>query len=69
MALKGLSKRWIVGIVLSILRPLLALTTPKIEKAMEDGVRNLYAKAVETENPWDDMAVEFIADLLDVELG
>ena len=64
----GLSKGWLVRIVIAVLRPLIKLVTPDIEKQMEKFVKDLYVKAQDTPNVFDDMFVEFIAELLDVEL-
>jgi len=67
MALK-ISKGWLLSIVLAVIRPLVKLVTPDIEKQMEKFVKDLYVKAQDTPNVFDDMFVEFIAELLDVEL-
>ena len=67
MALK-ISKGWLLSIVLAVIRPLVKLVTPDIEKEMEKFVKDLYVKAQDTPNVFDDMFVEFIAELLDVEL-
>ena len=67
MALK-ISKGWLLSIVLAVIRPLIKLVTPDIEKSMEKFVKDLYVKAQDTPNVFDDMFVEFIAELLDVEL-
>jgi len=67
MALK-ISKGWLLSIVLAVIRPLVKLITPDIEKQMEKFVKDLYVKAQDTPNVFDDMFVEFIAELLDVEL-
>lgn len=43
--------------------------TPMIREALKDLLRSLYAKALATENAWDDAAVELVAGILDVDLG
>ena len=67
MALK-ISKGWLLSIVLAVIRPLVKLVTPDIEQSREKFVKDLYVKAQDTPNVFDDMFVEFIAELLDVEL-
>lgn len=56
-----------IGIKLfSVIIPVI---TPEIRKIMEEAIRNLYNKAVATDNIWDDFAVKVIADLLRIDLG
>ena len=59
-------KFWtITGTVLGLV---VKTMTPQIEKALEKLIADLYVKAKATNNPYDDMAIEMIADLMDIEL-
>lgn len=57
---------WILKIMVPIFKKLLEMMTPKLEKALEDFLLEMYKKALETENPWDDMAFGFLLELFDI---
>lgn len=59
---------WIVGLLATLLGPLMAALTPQLKEGIKDFVVNLYAKAKETSSPIDDIFVRFLAALLDVDL-
>lgn len=61
--------RWkrVLAVLAFIFRPLLKIMTPKIEEALEKFVLDLYRKALETDNPVDDLVVGFLLDILDIE--
>jgi len=52
----------------SIFKVLILTTSPKFRKMLEKIIRDLYIFAQNTPNPWDDYFVNFIADLLQVDL-
>lgn len=58
----------LVALIKTILLPILALVSEWLRDLLEDSVKKWYAKALETENPWDDFFVERLAFLLDIEL-
>jgi len=64
----GTSVGFIVRIVSLVLRPLLQVITPMIADLLEDSLGKLLEKARETENPIDDIFVEFLFRVLDIEI-
>ncbi len=44
-------------------------TSPDFRKLIEESIRVLYAKALETSNPWDDWFIKFLAKLLIIDLN
>jgi len=59
---------FIVRIVSLVLRPLLEVITPMIADLLEDSLGKLLEKARETDNPIDDIFVEFLFRVLDIEI-
>jgi len=55
-------------LIAPVLRIVIRALSPIIKKGLEDSIRNLYNRALETENEIDDIFVELLADLLDIEL-
>lgn len=53
-------------------RELLKAMTPDIVAALKemlrDGLNKLYAKALETDNKWDDIGIEMVAKVFGIEL-
>lgn len=64
----GTSVGFIVRIVALVLRPLLEVITPMIGDLLEDSLGKLLVKARETDNPIDDLFVEFLFNVLDIEI-
>ena len=64
----GKSVGVIVKIVALVLRPLLDIITPMISDLLEDSLIKLLEKARATENPIDDIFVEFLFKILDLEI-
>ena len=64
----GTSVGFIVRIVSLVLRPLLEVITPMISDLLEESLGKLLEKARETENPIDDIFVEFLFKVLDIEI-
>ncbi len=59
---------FIVRIVSLVLRPLLSVITPMIAELLETSLGKLLEKARETDNPIDDIFVEFLFRVLDIEI-
>lgn len=57
---------WVVSLLQIILRPLLNALTPLIKELYEDNLLKLLDKARSTDNPIDDLFVEFLFNLLDM---
>ena len=55
-------------IVSTVLGVVVKAMTPELEKAIEGFLCGLYVKAQATKNDFDDMAIEMIADLMDIDL-
>ena len=64
----GTSLGFIVRIVALVLRPLLSIISPMIADLLKDSLGKLLAKARETDNPIDDIFVEFLFKVLDIEI-
>ncbi len=60
------SVKGIIKIVSWLLVPILRAVSPLIEEELEKFMVKLYKKAVETENPLDDLLVGFLLDMLDI---
>ena len=58
----------LMAIVKTVLLPIIALISEWLRDLLEDSVKKWYAKALTTENPWDDFFIERLAFLLDIEL-
>lgn len=56
---------WVIKLIQILLAPLLLAITPLIKDLFEDSLDKLLAKARSTENPIDDLFVEFLFNLLD----
>lgn len=59
---------WVLRIIGVILSPLLKAISPLIKDALEDGMNKLLEKARETENPIDDLFVEFLFRILRLDI-
>jgi hypothetical protein len=55
---------WVIELILKVLVPVFNLVTPELRLLLNDFLTSLYLKAVKTENPWDDMAVGMLLDIL-----
>ena len=64
----GTSVGVIARIVSLVLRPLLEIISPMISDLLEDSLGKLLDKARSTENPIDDIFVEFLFKVLDIEI-
>lgn len=57
-----------LALLAKMLPMILGRMTPILREELEKLMRSLYVKALQTENPWDDMALEFIGSVLGVSL-
>jgi len=62
----GIGFTWVIELLIKILAALLPLITPSIRKALEEFLLDLYKKALETPNPWDDFLVKFFLRILNI---
>jgi len=58
---------WLLTLVAAVLGPIFKLLSPKIRDAIRTTMLELWKKAQATDNPFDDMAVRFIFELLALE--
>jgi len=65
---KGTTWKRILNIIAMFLKPIFSLATPMIKEALDKFLTSWYKKAQETDNPADDYLVEFIADLLNINI-
>ena len=57
---------WVIKLLQIVLAPLLLAITPLIRDLFEDSLDKLLKKARETDNPIDDLFVEFLFNILDM---
>lgn len=62
------TRRGVMGFIALLLRPLLKAITPMIADLVEENLIKLYHKAEATENPIDDLFVEFLLNILDIDV-
>lgn len=63
----GIGWTWLVDLLIKALGVIFPIVTPTIKKALEEFLKDLYVKAKETANPWDDFLVKFLLRVLDIE--
>lgn len=51
-------------LVLKIVALIIKSISPEIKEFLDDFILKLHEKAKQTDNPWDDLAVQLLADLL-----
>lgn len=56
----------ILSIVINILRPIIAVLTPKLRELLSDVLIKFYNDAKETDNPWDDFLAQVFLQLLGI---
>lgn len=64
----GINWTWIINLIVTVLKPIVAIVTPIIREELEKALLKLYAKAEATDNPWDDFLVEVLLKLLGIEV-
>lgn len=62
---QGKTWNWVLRVLQIILAPLLAAITPLIRELFEDSLDKLLVAARKTDNPIDDLFVEFLFRILD----
>jgi len=62
----GIGWTWIINLLVKALSVLLPVLTPEIRKLLEESLLDLYKKAVETPNPWDDFLVRMLLRILSI---
>lgn len=58
----------LIGSFSGVLGKILEAITPALREAIENFLKELYAKAKQTSNPWDDFLVELLAAVLGIKL-
>ena len=62
----GISWAWIINLIVTVLKPIVAIVTPILREELEKALLKLYAKAEASDNPWDDFLVEVLLKILDI---
>jgi len=62
----GVSFTWVINLIINALGSILPVLTPMIREALTAFLNDLYKKAVETPNPWDDFVVKFLMRILGI---
>ena len=57
----------VLDFIVKILQPIVALVTPIIKEELDEFLLKLHAKAVETDNPYDDLFTAFLLDMFGIE--
>lgn len=63
----GVGWTWVVELLIRALGVLMPIVTPSLREALETFLKDLYAKAKETANPWDDFLTKFLMRILGIE--
>lgn len=62
----GVGFTWVINLLINALGSILPALTPMIKEALTSFLTDLYKKAVETPNPWDDFVVKFLMRILSI---
>lgn len=62
----GVGFTWIINLLINALGSILPVLTPMIKDSLSAFLTDLYKKAVETPNPWDDFIVKFLLRILSI---
>lgn len=65
----GRTMKWLIDIVALVLGPVLRVVTAKFREDIENFIKEKYAEALETENPWDDFLFETLAAFFKINLN
>lgn len=57
---------WVISLLQILLKPLLNAISPLIKDLFDDSLLKLLEKARSTDNPIDDLFVEFLFNILDI---
>lgn len=60
---------WLLNILSGVFGQLVAVITPELRELIKQFVLDLWAKAVATDNVWDDFFVKLLAGLLGITLN
>lgn len=60
----GISWKWLIQLLISVLGPILGQLSPVIKSALNEFLTNLYLDALKTSNPWDDFLLGLLLDIL-----
>jgi hypothetical protein len=66
MKMAAISWTWLLKILMAVLGPLFALLTPVIKAALTEFLTNLYKDCLATPNPYDDLVVGMLLDILGI---
>jgi hypothetical protein len=62
----GVGFTWIINLLINALGSILPVLTPMIKDSLSAFLTDLYKKALETPNPWDDFIVKFLLRILSI---
>ena len=62
----GVGFTWIINLLINALGSILPVLTPMIKESLSAFLTDLYKKALETPNPWDDFVVKFLLRILSI---
>ena len=62
----GVGFTWIINLLINALGSILPVLTPIIKDSLSAFLTDLYKKALETPNPWDDFVVKFLLRILSI---
>ena len=65
----GVGFTWLIGILVQIFSTIMPIITPSIKKALEEFLLDLYERAKETTNPWDDFLIKFLLRILNIPIS
>jgi len=57
---------WIVSMLLTVLAAIIPVLSPALRGELEKAMLSLYAKAMESDNPWDDFLMRFLLRILGI---
>jgi len=63
---RGVVWTWVIKAIGQVLVPIVAIITDALREELETWVRQFHAKALLTENPWDDFLAEVLAKALGI---
>jgi hypothetical protein len=65
-SIAGVGFTWIINLLINALGSILPVLTPMIKDSLSAFLTDLYKKALETPNPWDDFIVKFLLRILSI---
>jgi hypothetical protein len=64
----NMSMNWFITIAVKILSPIVSLLTAEIKGELHGFIKNLYEKALKTDNVFDDFFIKLLADVLQIKV-